>query len=205
MRSILTIAFLILLASAEKFAVLLSASKGYINYAHQADVCHTYQTLIRNAILPENIITLSTNDAAFAEENPLPSQLFNAPGEVGFDVLQNCQVDHTDLSVTADKFLSVLKGEGHGKILRSGRHDDVFLYVTGYGGSQFLEMPDRILFAEELVETIRFMKINERFRRMFIFYDVPEGASMFAGLSRDLETYVIASSPDPHRSFMAFC
>lgn len=50
--------------SAVNWALLVSGSNAFYNYRHQADVCHSYKTLIRNGYSPENVIVFAYDDIA---------------------------------------------------------------------------------------------------------------------------------------------
>lgn len=46
------------------WAVLVAGSNGYENYAHQANLCHSYHVLIEKGFDPEKIIVFSYGDVA---------------------------------------------------------------------------------------------------------------------------------------------
>lgn len=43
---------------------MVSGSNAFYNYRHQADVCHSYKTLIKNGYSPENVIVFAYDDIA---------------------------------------------------------------------------------------------------------------------------------------------
>jgi legumain len=49
---------------AANWAVLVAGSNGWMNYRHQADVCHAYQILHKNGIPDSNIIVMMYDDLA---------------------------------------------------------------------------------------------------------------------------------------------
>lgn len=49
---------------AANWAVLVAGSKGWYNYRHQADVCHSYQILHKYGIPDSNIIVMMYDDLA---------------------------------------------------------------------------------------------------------------------------------------------
>jgi legumain len=94
------------------------------------------------------------DDVAGDVDNPFPEQLFNKPtpkGTPGIDVYSGCKIDYkrthhlvlslratphgfccAERSVTAANFINVLTGTGTtGKVLRSTKDDNVFVYYTG--------------------------------------------------------------------------
>jgi legumain len=54
----------------DHFAVILSGSKGFWNYRHQAQTCELFHKLKKNGILESNIIHFSYDDAARDKKNP---------------------------------------------------------------------------------------------------------------------------------------
>jgi len=51
-------------SGAANWAVLVAGSSEWMNYRHQADVCHAYQILHKNGIPDSNIIVMMYDDLA---------------------------------------------------------------------------------------------------------------------------------------------
>jgi legumain len=49
---------------ADNWAVLVAGSRDWVNYRHQADVCHAYQILHKNNISDSNIVVMMYDDIA---------------------------------------------------------------------------------------------------------------------------------------------
>lgn len=49
---------------AANWAVLVAGSNEWVNYRHQADICHAYQILHKNGIPDSNIIVMMYDDIA---------------------------------------------------------------------------------------------------------------------------------------------
>lgn len=101
-------------STTDHWAVLIASSNTYLNYRHQADVCHAYQLLVANHFSPENIIVFAFDDVANDKSNPFPGQLFNKPtkpGVKGFDVYKGCKIDYAGAYVTPQNFVKVLTGD----------------------------------------------------------------------------------------------
>jgi legumain len=82
MKSLLVLSIALLAISSANcatWAVLVAGSNGFWNYRHQADVCHSYQTLIQKGVQPQHIITLAYDDIAQAAQNPFKGKIFNKP------------------------------------------------------------------------------------------------------------------------------
>lgn len=124
MKIVLFLAFIIGLASAANWAVIVAGSNTYSNYRHQSDVFHAYQILKRNNFDPEHIITFAYDDIANNSRNPFRGKVFNKPTykEPGVDVYAGVKIDYSGASVTPTMFQNVLEGnktKGMGKVLES--------------------------------------------------------------------------------------
>ena len=81
------------------------------------------------------------------------------------------------------------------KVLKSTQEDSVLLYLVGNGAPGLVEIGKEYLFAEELKETIQFMRENQMYEKMVIYAESPESGSMFAGMGyEDLRVYGVSSS-----------
>ena len=87
------------------WAVLVAGSRGYINYRHQADVCHAYQLLRRLGLPSENIITMMYDDIAHHRKNPFQGNIVNVPN--GPNVYEGVRIDYKGKDVTPHNFLQV--------------------------------------------------------------------------------------------------
>ncbi|CAF4014288.1 unnamed protein product [Rotaria magnacalcarata] len=123
---------------AANWAVLVAGSRDWVNYRHQADVCHAYQILHKNGIPDSNIVVMMYDDLAHHWRNPTKGIIINHPK--GNDVYHGVPHDYTGKDVTPENFMNVLLGNqeamrniGSGKVLESGPDDNVFIYYTDHG------------------------------------------------------------------------
>ena len=127
-------------ANSDHWALLVAGSEGIWNYRHQADVCHSYQLLIKNGIPQENIIVMAYDDMALNEENPITGSLFNKPD--GDDVYAGCKIDYKTEDVTPENFLAVLRGDEAAtkgkRVLKSTENSRVFVYFSDHGSPGLL-------------------------------------------------------------------
>ena len=87
--------FLLAIASADNWAVLVCGSNGYWNYRHHADIAHAYQIVKKGGIAEDHIITMMYNDVPFDEKNnPYPGKLYNRPGDDSPDVYEGVVIDY---------------------------------------------------------------------------------------------------------------
>merc|ERR1719329_2120832 len=111
---------------------------------------------------------MAYDDVANDEENPFPGKLFNKPDPngPGVDVYDGCNIDYKGGNVTPATFLSVLSGEGSGKVLRSSQDDHVFLNFIDHGARGPIAFPDGELHKKQLQSTIKEMKAKNMFKRL---------------------------------------
>lgn len=65
-------------------AIVIAGSDGYVNYRHQADMCHAFQLLKDNGMPEDSIITFIYDDIVNSRRNPRRGKIFNKPGEYQF-------------------------------------------------------------------------------------------------------------------------
>ena len=93
----------------DHWAVLVAGSSGFVNYRHQADVCHAYHLLIEQGIPQDQIIVMAYDDVAWDDENPVPGKLFNK--QEGSDVYEGCKLDYSGKDVHTQNFMAIMKGD----------------------------------------------------------------------------------------------
>jgi legumain len=93
----------------DHWALLVAGSSGFVNYRHQADVCHAYHLLLDQGIPENQIITMAFDDIVWDDENPVPGKLFNK--QDGQDVYEGCKLDYSGKDVHAQNFIAIMKGD----------------------------------------------------------------------------------------------
>lgn len=182
----------------DHWAVIVAGSNGFWNYRHQADVCHAYQIMKNNGIPEDQIILFSYDDVASASQNPFPGQLFNKPD--GEDVYAGCNIDYRGKDVTPEKFMSVLKGEGEGKVLKSDSNSKVFINFADHGAPGLIAFPTERLYAKDFHETLLAMHEKELYGEMTIYIEACESGSMFEGILEDDLNIYATTAANPHES-----
>uniref|UniRef100_A0A673MCL7 Legumain n=1 Tax=Sinocyclocheilus rhinocerous TaxID=307959 RepID=A0A673MCL7_9TELE len=183
------------------WVVIVAGSNGWYNYRHQADVCHAYQIVHKNGIPDEQIVVMMYDDLAQSSDNPTPGVIINRPN--GSDVYKGVLKDYTGDDVTPQNFLAVLKGDaasvkgGSGKVLKSGPNDHVFVYFTDHGAPGLLAFPNDDLHVDDLMETIKYMHQNNKYKKMVFYVEACESGSMMTPLPVDINVYATtAANPD---------
>ncbi|XP_045137857.1 legumain-like isoform X1 [Portunus trituberculatus] len=187
------------------WAVLLAGSTSWMNYRHQADVCHAYQILHQHGVPDHRIIVMMYDDLAHNEENPTPGVVINRPD--GPNVYPGVLKDYTGKDVTPENFLKVLRGDaegmkgiGSGRVLKTGPNDRVFINMVDHGAPGLFAFPDEILNATDLADTLLDMHTNQKYFEMVLYVESCESGSLFKNLlPHDINVYALsASSPHQH-------
>ncbi|KAI3915314.1 hypothetical protein MKX01_035573 [Papaver californicum] len=196
-----------------RWAVLLAGSEGYLNYRHQADICHAYQVLKKGGLKDENIIVFMYDDIAFSEDNPRPGVIINHPR--GEDVYYGVPKDYIGNDVNVNNFLSVLlgnksalTGNGSGKVVSSGPNDTIFVFYADHGAAGLLSMPGTsgYLYASDLNDALRKKHKTGTYKSMVIYIEACEAGSMFEGLLKPgMDIYVTTASNANESSWGYYC
>ncbi|CAF1101684.1 unnamed protein product, partial [Adineta steineri] len=175
---------------ADNWAVLVAGSSEWMNYRHQADVCHAYQILHKNGIPDSNIIVMMYDDLAHHWRNPTKGIIINHPK--GEDVYHGVPHDYTGKDVTPQNFINVLlgnkeilQGVGSGKVLGSGPNDNVFIYFTDHGAPGLVAFPHGVLYAKDFNQTITTMYNQKKYKNLVIYIEACESGSMFEDILSD--------------------
>ena len=165
--------------SADKWAVLVAGSYGYWNYRHQADICHAYQILHENGFPDSNIIVMMYDDIAYNSGNPFHGVIINKPN--GNNMYVNVPKDYTGDDVTPENFLSILRGNSSigKKVLKTGPDDNIFIFFADHGGPGIICFPRDELYAHELIETLQYMHMNNRYKNIIFYLESCDSGSMF--------------------------
>ncbi|XP_012580116.1 PREDICTED: legumain isoform X1 [Condylura cristata] len=191
------------------WVVIVAGSNGWYNYRHQADACHAYQIVHRNGIPDEQIVVMMYDDIANSEDNPTPGVVINRPN--GSDVYAGVPKDYTGEDVTPQNFLAVLrgdaeavKGNGSGKVLKSGPRDHVFVYFTDHGAAGILVFPNDELHVKDLNETIQYMYDHKKYQKMVFYIEACESGSMMKHLPKDINVYATTASNPRESSYACY-
>ncbi|KAI3867018.1 hypothetical protein MKW92_004502 [Papaver armeniacum] len=195
-----------------RWAVLIAGSNGFINYRHQADVCHAYQILKKGGLKDENIVVMMYDDIANNRANPRPGTIINNPH--GEDVYHGVPKDYIGEDVNVGNFLNVLlgnrsalTGHGSGKVVSSGPNDTIFLYYSDHGGPGVLSMPmSKPLYADELNDALRKKHRLRTYKSMLIYIEACEAGSIFEGLLKPgMNIYATTASNATENSWSFYC
>lgn len=197
--------------SGTTWAVLIAGSKDYVNYRHQADVCHAYQLLKSGGLKDEHIIVFMYDDIAHHPDNPRPGTLINHPQ--GHDVYAGVPKDYNSIHVTPSNIYAVLLGDksllkgGSGKVVDSKPNDRIFIFFSGHGGPRFLFMPNSPrLLAADLLDVLKKKHLQGSYKSMLIYVEACHSGSLFESiLPDDLNIYAMTAAHPEESSYGAYC
>lgn len=207
MKSITIALFVLAVASAANWAILVAGSEGFWNYRHQADVSHAYQIMKKGGIPEDHIITMMYNDVANDEWNPFPGQLYNHPGDDSPDVYDGVVVDYEGKDVTPENLVKVLLGdESTGKkVLKSTEEDNIFLFFSDHGGPDVLCFPSADLDKETFQSTLKEMRQRKMFKHFVLYIEACYSGSMGLDFPEDLGISIVTAANDQESSWGWYC
>ncbi|TMW96930.1 hypothetical protein EJD97_006530 [Solanum chilense] len=169
-----------------KWAVLVAGSRGWINYRHQADVCHAYQILKAGGLKDENIIVFMYDDIANNTANPRPGVIINNPH--GHNVYKGVPKDYVGDDVNAKNFFNVILANKSGVV----------------GGSA---MPSgEPIYADELFNVLKKKHASKTYDKLVFYLEACDSGSMFDGiLPKGLNIYAMTASKPDEDSFGTYC
>ena len=194
--------------SGENWAILACGSSGYVNYRHQADVFHVYQSLIKRGFSKNHIILFAFDDIAYNPKNPFPGEIYNRPD--GPNVYEGVIIDYTYNDVNPETYLSVLKGDTQKgkleKVLNSTENDNIFMYFSDHGVAGAIVFPNnKFLYADELEEAFKVMKSKKMYKNIIFYLESCYSGSMFNNINPDLNVYSITAASPSEKSLATYC
>ncbi|KAG8902000.1 glycosylphosphatidylinositol anchor biosynthesis [Tulasnella sp. 403] len=170
------------------WAVLVCSSRYWFNYRHMANALGMYRTVKRLGIPDSNIILMLADDAACNSRNKFAGSVYANKGR-GLDLYgDNIEVDYRGYEVTVENFIRVLTGRVEDSMPRSKRllsddRSNIFLYMTGHGGNEFLKFQDNEeISAFDLADAIEQMWQKRRYNEIFFMIDTCQANTMYSKL-----------------------
>lgn len=133
------------------WAVLVGTSRFWFNYRHLANVLAMYRTVKRLGIPDSQIILMLPDDMACNPRNTFPGTVYSNSNRAMDLYGDNIEVDYRGYEVTVENFIRLLTDRVGDDMPRSKRlltdeRSNIFVYMTGHGGNEFLKFQD----AEEI-------------------------------------------------------
>lgn len=193
------------------WAFLVAGSNGWMNYRHQADVCHAYQVLKNHGLPDERIIVMMVDDIADNKLNPEKGTIINQPD--GPNVYEGVPKDYTGMfHVNPDVFLKVLSGDkeglngvGSGKVINSGPNDHIFVNFVDHGAPNLIAFGSKFLHSKDLIPVLKKMNDDKKFAKLVFYLESCESGSMFKTLlPKDINVLALSASNATSSSYACY-
>ncbi|KAJ7206999.1 peptidase C13 family-domain-containing protein [Mycena haematopus] len=168
------------------WAVLVCSSRYWFNYRHMANALGMYRTVKRLGIPDSNIILMLADDAACNARNRFAGSVYANPGR-GLDLYgDNIEVDYRGYEVTVENFIRVLTGRMEPSVPRSKRlltdaRSNIFVYMTGHGGNEFLKFQDNEeISAFDIADAFEQMWQKKRYNEILFMIDTCQANTMYS-------------------------
>ncbi|GJE99574.1 GPI-anchor transamidase [Phanerochaete sordida] len=168
------------------WAVLVCASRYWFNYRHMSNALGMYRTVKRLGIPDSNIILMLADDVACNPRNKFPGCVYSNAGR-SLDLYgDNIEVDYRGYEVTVENFLRVLTGRMDPSVPRSKRlltddRSNIFVYMTGHGGNEFLKFQDNEeISAYDIADAFEQMWQKKRYNEIFFMIDTCQANTMYS-------------------------
>ncbi|KJA21422.1 hypothetical protein HYPSUDRAFT_140580 [Hypholoma sublateritium FD-334 SS-4] len=170
------------------WAVLVCSSRYWFNYRHMANALGMYRTVKRLGIPDSNIILMLADDASCNSRNKFPGSVYANPARQPDLYGDNIEVDYRGYEVTVENFIRVLTGRMDPSVPRSKRllsdeRSNVFVYMTGHGGNEFLKFQDNEeISAFDIADAFEQMYQKRRYNELLFMIDTCQANTMYSKL-----------------------
>jgi legumain len=90
-------------------------------------------------------------------------------------------------------------------VLKSGPHDDVFVYFADHGGAGMIMFPGGAISSSDLISTLKQMHSKNMYRELVFYLDTCESGSMFTSLPEDIGVLAVSSSRPDENANAIWC
>ncbi len=168
------------------WAVLVSTSRFWFNYRHMANTLSMYRTVKRLGIPDSQIILMLSDDIACNPRNAFPGEVFNNKDRQIELYGDNVKVDYRGYEVTVENFVRLLtdrwpKEHPKSKRLLTDENSNIFIYMTGHGGADFLKFQDaEEIASQDLADAFEQMHEKRRYNEILFMIDTCQANTMFS-------------------------
>ncbi|KAI5958078.1 irc3 [Candida theae] len=167
------------------WAVLVSTSRFWFNYRHMANVLSFYRTVKRLGIPDSQIILMLSDDVACNARNAFPGTVFNNMDQALDLYGSSIEVDYRGYEVTVENFIRLLTDrwgpeQPRSKRLLTDENSNIFIYLTGHGGNEFLKFQDaEEIGAHDIADAFAQMHEKKRYNEIFFMIDTCQANTMY--------------------------
>lgn len=168
------------------WAVLVSTSRFWFNYRHMANVLSMYRTVKRLGIPDSQIILMLSDDVACNSRNLFPGSVFNNQDHAIDLYGDSVEVDYRGYEVTVENFIRLLtdrwsEDQPKSKRLLTDENSNIFIYMTGHGGDDFLKFQDaEEIASEDIADAFEQMYEKKRYNEIFFMVDTCQANTMYS-------------------------
>lgn len=168
------------------WAVLVSTSRFWFNYRHMANVLSMYRTVKRLGIPDSQIILMLSDDVACNSRNLFPGSVFNNQDHAIDLYGESVEVDYRGYEVTVENFIRLLtdrwsEDQPKSKRLLTDENSNIFIYMTGHGGDDFLKFQDaEEIASEDIADAFEQMHQKKRYNEIFFMVDTCQANTMYS-------------------------
>lgn len=151
-----------------------------------ANTLGMYRTVKRLGIPDSNIILMLADDVACNSRNKFPGSVYAKAGRHLDLYGENIEVDYRGYEVTVENFIRLLTGRVDPSVPRSKRlltddRSNIFVYMTGHGGNEFLKFQDsEEISAFDIADAFEQMWQKKRYNEIFFMIDTCQANTMYS-------------------------
>lgn len=168
------------------WAVIISTSRFWFNYRHMANALSMYRTVKRLGIPDSQIILMLSDDIACNARNAFQGEVFNNADRQLELYGDNIKVDYRGYEVTVENFIRLLtdrwpKEQPRSKRLLTDENSNIFIYLTGHGGDEFLKFQDaEEISSYDIADAFEQMYEKKRYNEIFFMIDTCQANTMYS-------------------------
>ncbi|ODQ46808.1 hypothetical protein PICMEDRAFT_16631 [Pichia membranifaciens NRRL Y-2026] len=168
------------------WAVIISTSRFWFNYRHMANSLSMYRTVKRLGIPDSQIILMLSDDIACNPRNAFQGEVFNNADRQLELYGDNIKVDYRGYEVTVENFIRLLtdrwpKEQPRSKRLLTDENSNIFIYLTGHGGDEFLKFQDaEEISSYDIADAFEQMYEKKRYNEIFFMIDTCQANTMYS-------------------------
>lgn len=151
-----------------------------------ANVLSMYRTVKRLGIPDSQIILMLSDDVSCNPRNAFPGTVYNNADRVLDLYGENIEVDYRGYEVTVENFIRLLTDRWDDDVPRSKRlltddRSNIFIYMTGHGGNEFLKFQDaEEIGAVDIADAFEQMSEKKRYNEILFMIDTCQANTMYS-------------------------
>ena len=177
---------------AENWAVIVSTSRYWFNYRHDANSLSIYAVLRELGIPDRNIILMNAVNVLCDNRNSIQGEMYNSNDMKHNLCHAGIETDYMGDEVNLNNFRNLLIGRydhdtPQNKRLNSDNSSNIFIYMSGHGGDEFLKFHDEEeLSAYEISLILKEMHIKRRYKEILFIVDTCQASTLGNYITDDI-------------------